>query len=90
MPARKSVVFWLGLVASCIGGCEQAHTYPSDPIFASKQPTISQPQLRPPAVVAYGETPAPDGTVVSCPASAANPTSGGTSQVITVRGQAPQ
>jgi hypothetical protein len=54
----------VALLACCTIGCQHAAPgIPSDPIFASKQPIFSKPELKPPAFAAYLEPEIPPGPV---------------------------
>jgi hypothetical protein len=85
MSFRNCSAMLLVVALSCLGGCEQAHTYPSDPIFASRQPSIGQPEPRSPSIVALGQR--QDANVPTQPDPQ---NSSGANQFVTVRGQSPQ
>jgi len=53
----------VALLACCCAGCQHTSSIPSDPIFVSKKPIISKPELKPPAFVAYLEPDVPAGPV---------------------------
>jgi hypothetical protein len=54
----------VALLACFTTGCQHAAPgIPSDPIFASKQPIISKPELKPPEFAAYLEPEVPVGPV---------------------------
>jgi hypothetical protein len=54
----------VALLACCTNGCQHAApAIPSDPIFASKQPILSKPELKPPSFAAYLEPEVPVGPV---------------------------
>jgi hypothetical protein len=88
MSAWKLFVFLISAMLGCLGGCEQAHTYPDDPIFASKQPTNSKPELKPPSVLAYVEPVRPTSPVQ--PTSSSTNGSSDGPMFAAVRGQTPE
>jgi hypothetical protein len=57
---RARLHWGLVLLACALGGCRHADTnFPSDPVFATKKPVLSKPDLKPPTVVAYLEPKVP-------------------------------
>jgi hypothetical protein len=86
MAAWKRLLFCICAILTGTGGCEQAHTYPNDPIFASRQPTNSTPQSRPSSIIAYADSASPATAVPGASANASASSEGLT--LATVRGQA--
>jgi hypothetical protein len=77
----------MALAASCAGGCQHAASnYPSDPIFVTKQPIISKPELKPPEFVGYLEPDVPAGPVEAV-ARRTTSIADGLPATLTVRGQ---
>jgi hypothetical protein len=80
--------FSLILIGSGALGCQHTCTPPSDPIFVSKKPLLSRPELKPPALMVFLE---PEAAAAAGEAVAARPCPSGpeTVPVRLVRGQAP-
>jgi hypothetical protein len=90
------LLFWgIGAVCLCswLAGCQNTPSGPpSDPIFVSKKPIISRPDLKPPGVSAHLEPEMPAGPVQAVASPARQGPGGGTEDYatrVTVRGQAP-
>jgi len=86
MAAWKRFLLFISAILIGVGGCEQAHTYPNDPIFASRQPTNGTPQSRSPSIIAYADPAKPAAAVPTVSANV-SPSSEGL-RLATVRGKA--
>jgi hypothetical protein len=67
MFARMRIPLGAVVAIAFLGGCQHPHTLPDDPIFAGKQPTLSQPKLMPPSVAAAIELEEPVGPLQPFP-----------------------